>query len=97
MFDIFSNIIEVFEDQKVNIIHFILMMAGGSIRLLLGSIYAAHAFFLKCGRTPGDVEGLSAHILGLRTYVTCSAILGLLDRHDDLRASHKLLNTERIL
>ena len=30
-------------------------------------------------------------------YVTCSAILGLLDKDDDLRASHELLNTERIL
>ena len=30
-------------------------------------------------------------------YVTCSAILGLLDRDEDLRASHELMNTERIL
>ena len=29
--------------------------------------------------------------------VTCSAIWGLLDKDDDLRASHELLNTERIL
>ena len=29
--------------------------------------------------------------------MTCSAILGLLDKDDDLRASHELLNTERIL
>ena len=30
-------------------------------------------------------------------YVTCSAILALLDKDDDLRARHELLNTERIL
>ena len=30
------------------------------------------------------------------TYVTCSAIWGLLDEDDDLRASHELLNTERV-
>ena len=30
-------------------------------------------------------------------YVTCSAIWGLLGKDDDLRASHELLNTERIL
>ena len=30
------------------------------------------------------------------TYVTCSAIWGLLDADDDLRASHELLNTERM-
>ena len=30
-------------------------------------------------------------------YVTCSAILGLVDKDDDVRASHELLNTERIL
>ena len=30
-------------------------------------------------------------------YVTCSAIWGLLDKDDDLRASHGLLNTERIV
>ena len=29
--------------------------------------------------------------------VTCSAILALLDKDDDLRARHELLNTERIL
>ena len=29
--------------------------------------------------------------------VTCSAIWGLLDKHDDLRTSHELLNTERIV
>ena len=29
--------------------------------------------------------------------VNCSAIWGLLDKDDDLRASHELLNTERIL
>ena len=29
--------------------------------------------------------------------VICSAIWGLLDKDDDLRASHELLNTERIL
>ena len=29
--------------------------------------------------------------------VTCSAIWGLLDTDDDLKASHELLNTERIL
>ena len=29
--------------------------------------------------------------------VTCSAIWGLLDKNDDLRASHELLNAERIL
>ena len=29
--------------------------------------------------------------------VTCSAILALLDKDDDLRASHELLSTERIL
>ena len=28
---------------------------------------------------------------------TCSAILALLDKDDDLRARHELLNTERIL
>ena len=32
-----------------------------------------------------------------KIYVTCSAIWGLLDKDDDLRASHELLNTERIL
>ena len=31
------------------------------------------------------------------TYVTCSAILALLDKDADLRARHELLNTERIL
>ena len=31
------------------------------------------------------------------TYVTCSAILALLDKDDDLRARHELLNTERNL
>ena len=30
-------------------------------------------------------------------YVTCSAIWGLLDKDDDLRASYELLNTERFL
>ena len=30
-------------------------------------------------------------------YVTCSVIWGLLDKDDDLKASHELLNTERIL
>ena len=30
-------------------------------------------------------------------YVTCSAILGLLDKDDDLRQSPELLNTEIIL
>ena len=29
--------------------------------------------------------------------LTCSVIWGLLDKDDDLRASHELLNTERIL
>ena len=29
--------------------------------------------------------------------VTCSAILALLEKDDDLRARHELLNTERIL
>ena len=29
--------------------------------------------------------------------ITCSAILALLDKDDDLRARHELLNTERIL
>ena len=29
--------------------------------------------------------------------MTCSTIWGLLDKYDDLRASHELLNTERIL
>ena len=29
--------------------------------------------------------------------VTCSAILGLFDKDNDVRASHELLNTERIL
>ena len=29
--------------------------------------------------------------------LTCSAIWGLLDKDDDLRTSHELLNTERIL
>ena len=33
----------------------------------------------------------------LVSYVTCSAILALLDKDDDLRARHELLNTERIL
>ena len=32
-----------------------------------------------------------------RVYVTCSAMLGLLDKDDDLRASHEFLNAERIL
>ena len=32
----------------------------------------------------------------ITTFVTCSAIWGLLDEDDDLRASHDLLNTERI-
>ena len=32
-----------------------------------------------------------------RVYVTCSVILGLLDKDDDLRARHELLNNERIL
>ena len=31
------------------------------------------------------------------TFVTCSAILALLDKDVDLRARHELLNTERIL
>ena len=31
------------------------------------------------------------------SFVTCSAILALLDKDDDLSASHELLNTERIL
>ena len=30
------------------------------------------------------------------SFVTCSAIWGLLDKDGDLRASHELLNTERI-
>ena len=30
-------------------------------------------------------------------YVTCSAILGLLDKDDDPKASHELLITERVL
>ena len=29
--------------------------------------------------------------------ITCSAIWGLLDKDDDLRTSHDLLNTERIV
>ena len=29
--------------------------------------------------------------------MTCSAILGLLDKDDDLRTSHEFLNTERIV
>ena len=29
--------------------------------------------------------------------MTCSAISGLLDKDDDLRANHELLNTKRIL
>ena len=33
----------------------------------------------------------------LKTLVTCSAILALLDKDDDLRARHELLNTEKIL
>ena len=31
----------------------------------------------------------------LSIFVTCSAILGLLDKDDDLRRSHEFLNTEK--
>ena len=30
-------------------------------------------------------------------FLSCSEVWGLLDKHDDLRASHELLNTETIL
>ena len=30
-------------------------------------------------------------------YMTCSAIWGLLDKGNDLRASHELLNTKRVI
>ena len=39
----------------------------------------------------------SKHIMVDIKFMTCSAILGLLDKDDDFRASHKLLNIERIM
>ena len=40
---------------------------------------------------------IARNVHGKLINVTCSAILALLDRDDDLRARHELLNTERIL
>ena len=54
---------------------------------------------------PVEIDGTTHQVSGNRNYyhfcvalyVTCSAIWGLLDKDDDLRASHELLNTERTL
>ena len=49
-------------------------------------------------RSMGSVFTPGNGILHLYMNVkTCSAIWGLLYKHDDLRANHELLNTERIL
>ena len=34
---------------------------------------------------------------GWKRQMTCSAVWGLLDKDDGLRASHELLNAERVL
>ena len=39
---------------------------------------------------------VACFVVFVQTYVTCSAIQGVLDKDDDLRASHELLNTEII-
>ena len=43
------------------------------------------------------VDGRGRYSFQKQHNVTCSAIRGLLDKDDGMRASHELLNTERIL
>ena len=42
------------------------------------------------------VMGVCERAIEAVVYVTCSAIWWLVDKDEDLRASHELLNTERI-
>ena len=99
MFTSLQHFVEIQLKHNLN-----MMVIGGMIALFVRSnVIVSMQQPLQLRPTERYVSYRGSELLsGLvyltsKTKLTCSAILGLLDRDDDLRASHKLLNTERIL